>query len=330
MGEVAVGVDIGGSNVKLAAVGRQGKVYRQEVMTTTAGGTDPDSIISHVIENTKGFISKLSSSLDVEGIGFCVPCYTLGDDWILSEVTNLPSLEGYALRPRLLDAFGGHITIAYDPNAAGMAEFIWGSGRAYERMFYMGIGTGISSSFFTREAGMVGFTFNTLGNAGHIIIDSQTDAECPCGGHGCLEGIAAAPAIRSQAITAARHGRSTLLKQVFEHNGDVSVRDVAEMAERGDDVAISILEQSGRYIGIALTSYIHIFLPHMIVLGGGVSLAGDVLLNPIRRTIRDHASPWYMKNFAGIALSQFGLYAGAIGCACLVFNPQITHYSSSN
>jgi glucokinase len=325
MSVVAVGVDIGGSQVKMVAVDRERRVHARATAATLARGAAPEAIVAHIIAATRALIAGLPRSTEVEGFGFSVPCYTEGADWALGEVTNLPSLEGYPLRPPLRAAFGEGIATTYDTNAAGLAEFLWGAGAGCERLFFMGIGTGISASFFTRQTGMVAYTFDTLGDTGHLIVDADGGASCPCGGHGCLEGVAAAPAIRSRALEAAQSGRSALLEERRLASGDLSARDVAEAARAGDRAALEICEQTGRYLGIALASYLHIFAPQRIVLGGGVSLAGEVLFDPLRRTLHELASPWYLKRFEGLAPSHFGLEAGAIGSACLVFYPEVIH-----
>jgi glucokinase len=325
---VAVGVDIGGSQVKLVAVDRDRQIYRRETAATLGGGAQPEAIVANIISATRRLLAGLPADTAVEGYGFSVPCYAEGEDWVLGEVTNLPSLEGFPLRPPLAEAFGAHIATTYDTNAAGLAEFLWGAGAGCERMFFMGIGTGISASFFTAQRGMVSYTYDTLGDTGHLIVAPESGVLCPCGGHGCLEAVASAPAIRKLALEAARTGRSAHLAEALAAAGDLSARDAAAAARAGDPAARAIFEQIGRYLGIALASYLHIFAPRRIVLGGGVALAGDTLLDPLRRTFLALASPWYLKHFEGIVPSHFGLEAGAIGSACQVFYPNVVHHSA--
>jgi glucokinase len=329
MDSVAIGVDIGGSQVKLVAVDRERRVHRRETAATLAGGTQPEAIVNTIISATRKVAEGLPSGTRVEGYGFSVPCYTEGEDWALGEVTNLPSLEGFPLRPPLAAAFGEHIATTYDTNAAGLAEFLWGAGAGCTRMFFMGIGTGISASFFTAEDGMVSYTFATLGDTGHLVVAPESGVECLCGGHGCLEAVAAAPAIRTRALEAARAGESALLAEMLARRGDLSARDTGEAAAAGDPAARAIFEQTGRYLGIALASYLHIFAPRRIVLGGGVGLAGEALHGPLRRTFAELASPWYLKRFEGIVPSHFGLEAGAVGSACQVFYPDVVHHRES-
>ena len=319
MSGVSIGVDIGGSLIKIAAVDRQGHVYARDGFAST-----DQQFVANLIEHIRTFSSHLPTNLTVEGYGFGVPCYALGEDWVLRNVTNLPHLEGYPLRPALAQTFGEKIACTYDTNAAGLAEFLWGAGVNCERFLFMGIGTGISASFFIRSMGAISFTYGTLGDTGHIIVEPNSPLKCACGGYGCLESLAAAPAIRRRALQVANDTASeSLLSVKLKQAGDLSAPDVSEAAESGDAAAIAILEQTGRYIGIALTSYLHIFLPQLIVLGGGVSQAGELLLNPVRRTIDSLASPWFKEQLTGIVSSRFGTEAGAMGCAGLIYYPEL-------
>jgi glucokinase len=328
MTSVGVGVDIGGSQIKLAVADRNGQIYDRASVSTLSHGSNPEAIITTIIESIQGVLSHLPTSLNVDGYGFCVPCYAKGEDWVLSNVTNLPFLEGYPLRPALAKVFGSQIFCTYDTNAAGLAEFLWGAAMGFDRMLFMGVGTGISASFFNRSVGMVSFTFNTIGDTGHIIVDPDSNVQCLCGGRGCLEAVASAPAIRKRALEAANSNSSSYLKDLIERNGDISALDVSEAARSNDPAAIAILKQTGRYLGIALTSYLHIFLPNLIVLGGGVSQAGELLLDPVRHTVETMASPWFMKQLYGIVTSRYGQDAGAMGGVCMIYYPEVIHQFS--
>ncbi|HEX9012094.1 MAG TPA: ROK family protein, partial [Anaerolineaceae bacterium] len=120
-------------------------------------------------------------------------------------------------------------------------------------------------------------------------------------------------------------GSSARLREVYERAGDLTARDAAEAAAAGDEAAGAIFAQTGRFIGIALASYLHIFMPDRIVLGGGLSLAGEVLLGPVRRTLLEMGSPWYLRRFEELVPSRLGQDAGAAGCAALVFYPEIVN-----
>jgi predicted NBD/HSP70 family sugar kinase len=189
-------------------------------------------------------------------------------------------------------------------------------------MLFMGIGTGISSSFVTKEAGLVHFFWDTIGDTGHIIVDPLGSERCPCGARGCLESIAAAPAIRTKAIREIQQGRQTMLSTIMATKGDLEAKDVHEAAEQGDQAAVEIMVRVGTAIGIAMTSLIHIFCPDVIVIGGGVSRSWNFIMEPISRTIHSMAGSWYQQQLKAIEVSRLGVNAGAIGSACLILFPE--------
>jgi glucokinase len=153
-----------------------------------------------------------------------------------------------------------------------------------------------------------------------IIVDPHGNAECSCGGRGCLEPFVSGPGIRRRALLEVERGRPTLLSKVKTEKGDLEARDVSEAASAGDSVAKDIMDQAGFYLGVALTSYLHIFRPDVIVLAGGVAQAGSLLIEPARTTMDRLASPWYLERFAGIELSTLGMEGQAIGCASLILS----------
>jgi glucokinase len=321
---LAIGVDVGGSQVKMVAIDADGIIHQREALPLPRRDDTPEAILDGIIAGVQQFRGRLlTQNVPIQGMSFAFPCYLEGPDWSLGNVTNLAAMEGYPVRPALAAAFGEGISGCYDTNAAGLAEFLWGAGRGFQRVLFMGIGTGISASFFTQKAGHIAYTQNTLGESGHIIVDPEGDTLCACGGTGCLEAVAASPAICRRAEEAARCGASAYLKNLLDSRGHITSWDVTAAAETGDTAARAILEQTGRYIGIALTTYLHLFAPSRVILGGGVSLAGELLLEPVRRTIQQMAGAYYLDRFDTIVPSKYGLDAGAVGSACLVFHPEL-------
>ena len=187
----------------------------------------------------------------------------------------------------------------------------------------MSIGTGISIGMIT-ESGAVDFNWGGTGDSGQIIVDPDATERCTCGGRGCLESVAAAPAIRREAVRSIERGEATSLAARHAATGTLEAVHVVRAAEDGDDVARRILDRAGRSVGIALTSYLHMFRPELIVLCGGVAEAGGLLLEPIRRTVSGMANPWYLERLRGIEISAFPRDGAAIGSAAVVLDPDTT------
>lgn len=324
----AVGVDIGGTNTKLVLVDQAGTV-RLRAIIPTPPSDEPQRMLAQISEAVLSFRAEAESSGHaVVGVGLATPQFTDGPDWRQRHANNMPGLEGYPIRPQLGEALGTPLAIVYDSGAAAIAEKVFGRGRAVNRLLTMSIGTGISMGAVT-EDGFVDFNWGGTGDSGQIIVDPEASLRCPCGGRGCLESVAAAPAIRRAGIEAIAGHEETSLARRFAANGAIEASDVVAAAASGDAVAHRIVSKAGRYIGLALASYVHLFRPELIVLCGGVAQAGELLLEPIRVAVADFASPWYLERLRGIEISAFPLDGAAIGSAALVLHPELVPRAQS-
>jgi glucokinase len=317
----AIGVDIGGTTTKLAVVDTDGTVCLRDSAATPRGAS-PEAIIAGIVEMVRAFRQKAETvGFSEAGIGIAVPQFFEGEDWVQRQANNMQALEGIALRPPLVEALGPSVALIHDLNAIGIAEHRFGRGRSSERMLLMAVGTGISISFVTRERGLEHWSYGGEGDAGMIIVDPRGTVGCSGGGRGCLEAVASGMAIRRRALEEVERGRITRLAEVLQRQGDLTARDVAETARAGDAAALDILDQAGQFLGVALTSYLHIFRPDLIVLAGGVAQAGELLIGSIRRTVDRLASPSYLNHLTGIEVSALGTDGGAIGAASLILSP---------
>lgn len=318
----AIGIDLGGTNLKGGLVDETGRVIFKETRPSPAGSLSPGPIVDSLI----GLAAELreqarSMGIEPEGFGFGPPNFIEGTDWIQRQVNNLPGLEGFALRPPLAAALGQNIAIDNDVMNAGLAEYRFGAAREYERVFFIAIGTGIAASIFTEGGARVRYIYGWAGDTGHIIVDPH-GRMCTCGGRGCLETVATGPAIREFALAAARTQKSPVLASRLAQTGDLEARDVTQAALAGDTAAHDIWNEVGWYLGVALTSYVHIFAPHIILVGGGIAEAGDLLLEPVRRTLAALASPYYLGHLQAVRKAALGADAGFIGAAALMLLPE--------
>ncbi len=320
MSRYAIGVDIGGTYIKLALVDEAGKIYLRSSISTP-DDPRPEPAVAKIIEAALRLKEQAETEgYSIEGVGFTIPHFAEGENWIQLQTNNIPSLEGFPMYPPLREALGPSIAMINDLSAAGVAEHMFGKGRDAERMLMMAIGTGISISVITQE-GLVQYSWGSCGDAGMIIVDPNGLADCTCGGRGCLESVAGGWAIRKRALREVERGRQTLLADILQQKGDLEAGDVTQAARAGDAVALEIWEQVGFFVGVALTSYLHIYAPTLIVLGGGVAQARELLIDPIRRNMNRLASPWYLRRLTGIEVSELGKDGGAIGCASVILYP---------
>jgi glucokinase len=318
----AIGIDLGGTNLKGGVVDDAGRV----LLKRTQRAPELKSTAEQIVACLVGMAEELrrgaeGHGLQPEGVGIGVPNFIEGPDWLQRQVNNLPGLNDFALRPPLTAALGERVAIDNDVMNAGLAEYYYGGAREYQRVFFFAIGTGIAASIFIEGGERLRYIAGWPGDTGHIIVD-PLGQRCTCGGRGCLETVAAGPAIRQQALSAVASGQSPALTAHLQEVGDLEARDVAEAALAGDRGALQIWRQLGWYVGMALTTFQHIYDPHVILLGGGVAQAGELLLEPIRKTMAELGSPYYLKHLQTVKLAALGADAGLIGAAALILLPE--------
>lgn len=318
----AIGIDIGGTNMKLVLIDDTGKVYKRQSIKTPRDPTSPDNTMRGIINIGKTFLNEATKSgYQIQGVGFSVPHFVTGTEWTQIHTFNLPELEGFKARKLLMNAFGSSVEIINDLNGFTIAEHIFGNGRESNRLFVMAIGTGVGASVLIKGQGLVDYCWGTAGETGQIIVDPMGIENCSCGGRGCLEAYVSGPAICKRAMNEVSRGKDTLLSEVWRANGELKAIDVARAAKRGDKVACDVFVQAGFYIGVALTSYLHIFCPDKILLGGGVSQAGGFIIDTIIATMQRLASPYFLERLGGVELVKFIVDGAAIGSAVLILYP---------
>jgi glucokinase len=318
----AIGIDLGGTNLKGGLVDDTGQVLFKASVPSPGQSGSAEQIVAGLV-GLGELLRQQASALGLapEGYGFGVPNMVDGPQWIQRQVNNLPGLNDFPLRPALAAALGESIAIDNDVMNAGLAEYTYGGGRQFERVLFISIGTGIAISIFTEGGGRVRYILGWPGDTGHIIVDPH-GRQCTCGGRGCLETVASGPAIRERALAVARAGKSPALAQQLAATGDLDARDAAEAARAGDDAAQEIWEQAGWFLGVALTSFQHIYDPHAILVGGGLAEAGDLLLAPARKTMAALGSPYYLQHLQTVRPATLGRDAGLIGAAALILLPE--------
>jgi glucokinase len=217
-------------------------------------------------------------------------------------VTNLPHLDGYPLRSRIQDATGLPTVLDNDANAAAMGEFRFGGGKGASRLLVLTLGTGIGAGMVVGGA-VHRVAWEGLGDPGHVIVQ-RDGPRCGCGGRGCVETIASVPALMERAREA---GVSC-----------GSLGELGQIAGSGDASASAVLREGGAWIGMALTTLIHILAPDRVLLGGGgLDAAEEALMEPIRQSLFAHLQPFLAEKLT-LGRAALGNDAGMVGAAALV------------
>lgn len=310
-----IGVDIGGTAIKAGVVDEAGHIVeKREVPTATHEG--PDRVLERLVE----LITQLkavaeASGAAVGGVGVGVPGPDLDvERGVVIRAVNL-GWKNVPLRDRLIAGLPGlPVSVNNDANLAALGEAWVGGGKGAQHLLLITVGTGVGGGVVIGGRVYPGAD-SLAGEIGHVTVRPEGGHRCNCGKTGCLETEASATAIIREAREAARSGRSPHLAGILARNGVLTARDVVEAAQAGDEVAQALFAYAGRVLGLALANAANLLNPERIVVGGGVSHAGELLFVPLQEAYRAHALPAVAKR--PVVPAELGNDAGLIGAARL-------------
>jgi glucokinase len=317
-----VGVDLGGTNVKVGVVDDLGRPLSWVGIPTlaTAG---PDSAVKRMAAAVADAIQQAGlKKSDVAACGLGSPGTMDIPSGYLLDPPNLPGWQNYPIRDRLHEAVGLPVTFANDANAAAFGEFWVGSGRELDSMILFTLGTGVGGGVIIGDLAIDGH-HSTGAELGHQILDYRDDARmCPCGQPGHLEAYASATAVvkRTRELLAA--GRASSLTARLAAGEELSTLLIAEQAEAGDALSDEVLMEAAKYLGVGATTVMHAIDPEGVVLGGAMTFGGDEtplgrrFLERVRQEVRRRAFP-VLAEKTKIDYAYLGGDAGFIGAAGL-------------
>lgn len=311
-----IGIDVGGTNVKIALVDGEGKIiYSNSVPTYAQMGYE------YTVNNIKQAIRDLmketnTDAKEIEGIGFDFPGQVDYKTGVVKLAPNIPGWINVPIAQMIEEEFNIPTRIDNDVRCAALGELKFGAGNGCENFVCITVGTGIGSGLVINGQ-LVRGAANAAGEIGHIKLQMNGGPICGCGDTGCLEAFASGPSIVAMAQEYLKGGKSTKFREMAGADGEITPYIVAKAAEAGDPVAKRIFEIVGTYIGMGLVSVINLLNPEKVIIGGGVAAAGDLLLDPIRKTIKERAMV-VAGNSVEIVPAELGNSAGVIGASMLV------------
>jgi glucokinase len=235
---------------------------------------------------------------------------------------NLHEIENIRLDEELGRRTGLSVTVENDANAAAWGEFRYGAGKDIEHQVFITLGTGVGGGVITHGVLLRGAQ-GAGGELGHVTLD-PTGPRCGCGNHGCLEALASGTAIRRRAREVANdQPRSELGQLAIER--EVLGEDVTRLAQEGDEASISVLEETGRWLGIGLAGFVNIFNPEVIAVGGGAMAAGELILETAREEVLLRARR-PSRDLVEIKEATLGPRSGLLGAAALARDPSSGEY----
>ena len=310
-----IGIDVGGTNIKIALVDEGGKIiYSNSVPTYAKMGYE------YTVNNIKQAIRDLmketnTDSQSIDAIGFDFPGQVDYQTGVVKLAPNIPGWVNVPIAQMIEEEFHIPTRIDNDVRCAALGELKFGAGRGCKNFICMTVGTGIGSGLVI-DGKILRGAANAAGELGHIKLQMQGGPLCGCGDTGCLEAFASGPAIVAMAYDYIKGGKAAKFSEMAG-DGEITPYIVAKAAEAGDTVAKRIFEVVGEYIGIGLSSVINLLNPEKVIIGGGVAESGDLLLDPIRRTVKERAMS-VAGSTVEIVKAELGNSAGVIGASMLV------------
>ncbi|MDQ5826279.1 MAG: ROK family protein [Chloroflexota bacterium] len=311
-----IGVDVGGTKILSVRADEKGNIQARELCATEA-----DRGLDYVVGLIAGSIEKLAGGETIEAVGLGVPGPLDPVKGIVYDPPNLPGWDDVPLvsllRKKLDTLSDVPVVLVNDANAAALAEYHFGAGTRYKgelplkHLVYLTISTGIGGGVITDGKLLVGST-GMAAELGHIVIDAG-GPRCGCGNLGCLEACAAGPALAREGYLIVKSRRPTKMAQMV--NGvaeDVTAEIVVKAARQGDHEAMMLMEREGMLVGVGVVNCIHAFNPQLIVLGGGVTNAKELLFDRVRATVEDRIMPAYKGTYQ-IVPAALGGDVGALG-----------------
>ena len=310
--EYAIGIDLGGTFIKGGLIDLEGNViYSTSVDTGSHSG--PEGVLERMAQLSRDVAAATAvewGAVRCVGAGSPGPLSTTKG--IVYSAPNLPGWENVPVAKVLGEKLGRSVALENDANAAAYAESWVGAARGASSMIMLTLGTGIGGGIVL-EGNVWHGRDDAAGELGHMSLNFD-GPECNCGGHGCLEAYASAPATVRRALKGIEEGEKTTLKAILDAGEEITAKAIYEEAAAGDEFARATIQTTGKLLGIGVANLVNIFNPEMIVLFGGLAGAGEMLFEPVRREVKNRAlSPG--SDTVKIVPAKLGGNAGIIGAA---------------
>lgn len=311
-----IGVDVGGTKIHSVLTDEKGTILaRDRISTEVERGVD------HVVGLIAGSLEKLVAGEAVQAVGLGMPGPLNVVKGLVCDPPNFPGWHNIPLvsllRERLDFLRGVPLVMVKDANAGALGEYHFGAGAHYRgseplrHLVYLTISTGIGGGVISDGKLLLGST-GIAAELGHIVIDPSGPC-CGCGNLGCLEAFASGTALGRQGYLVVKSGRPTKMAELVGGVAeDVTAEIVVKAAREGDHEAAALMKREGMLLGVGVVSIIHAFNPQLVVLGGGVSNAGDLLFDPVLATVDERVMLAYKGTFQ-IVPAALGGDTGALG-----------------
>ena len=299
--EPFVGVDFGATNIRAGLVDGEGRILRRAHSGTYAS-EGKEKVISRIVK----LVRDLGQNDRME-VGIACPGPVDGSKGIIFDPPNLPGWKKVHLKEELQDELGTRVSVENDANMVTYGEWKFGAGKGVRNLLCLTLGSGVGSGLVLNGSlytGANGFA----AELGHTIVELK-GPQCRCGARGCLESLVGAKSIVAEVESAIASGHETILTQ---GSGEMTVSRISSAAAKGDSFSVKILEKAGFYVGVAVSNAVALLDVEMVVVGGGISKAGPLIIDPIRKAISSNLISFSLRALK-VVRSQLGDDAGILG-----------------
>lgn len=286
MPDFSIGVDLGGTNLRIAAVSREGQLLEKVSLEANAA-RGPDSVINDMCDAIARVNSQYQRNGKFLGAGIGIPGIIDLETGMVRKSANLPGWSDYPVRAEIERRLGAKVFLDNDANFAALGEKWMGAGRGVSNMAIVTLGTGIGGGIVLQDKIFHGMN-GMAGEFGHVPIDWD-GPPCGCGSHGCAEQYASASAVMRMAREAIAAGNASVLANAAAPGKEFNAATVFKLAMKGDDVSQEIYRKFGRSLGFLLAGLLNSLNLDMFVIGGGVSSAWDAFAPAMFEELRSRS-----------------------------------------
>lgn len=315
MSEYVLAADMGGTNLRMAAIGPEGNFLDSRSIATPSSGSVEDIVdaIATIAEDCRDSVSDL---FELRSLGLAAAALISSETGRVLSSPNLPELNGRDLAGDLQARLGIPVVLENDANAAAVGEHWMGAAKGYRNSIVVTLGTGVGGGLILNDEIYRG-SDGTAGEVGHINVEPH-GVRCGCGSYGCVEQYASATAI----VRMAKELNASLSEPF-------SSLDVYNAGVAGDPLALEVFKRMGFYLGNALAGLVNVLNPDVIVIGGGVAAGWDLYIGQVQEQIRERAFQ-HPAERVKLFRAELGNHAGILGAARLAMNTGRASSSTAN
>ena len=303
-------IDLGGTKVRAIVADLDGQLYGEDIRLSRASEgleTTKDTMVASL---EAACVAAGVNGSDIKGLGIASPGAVDAYKGLVPEAPQLPGWRDVPLVEMMAERLGLPVWLENDANAAALGENRYGAGKGTKNMLYMTLSTGVGGGIII-GGDLYRGTRGAAGELGHVIID-YNGPPCGCGGNGCLESLVSGTAIAREGERLSDEGLAPELTKLRAAEGAVTAEMMSRAVKAGDEVVAEYADRVGMFLGLALASYVNIFNPSVIVIGGGVSQSADMFMNQAVATMKQRAMRGPLEDVT-VRLGELQDRAGTLG-----------------